>query len=203
MSSDVLTHDEKEDVEERTRPRLIVVLETIRAEGETELHRPTSALAWSGLAAGLSMGFSLVTMGALRAALPDTSWRSLVVKLGYPVGFLIIILGRQQLFTENTLTPVIPLLHNRDRETFMNVLKLWSVVFATNLVGAFVFGRTNVVPNEVREQMAVLSHQALDASFGTIMLRGIFAGWLIALVVWTSIVGALHHAQVEADKRDA
>ncbi len=186
--SDELTEDEKHEVHERVRPRAIVVLETIRAEGEVELRRPTSALAWSGLAAGLSMGFSLVTMGALRAALPDTSWSSLIVKLGYPVGFVIVIIARQQLFTENTLTPVIPLLHDRNPETFKNVLRLWATVLLSNLVGAFLFalvvGRTAVLPSQVRTELGVISHQALAGSFGDQFIRAIFSGWLIALVVW-------------------
>jgi formate/nitrite transporter FocA (FNT family) len=183
-----LTEAEKEDVHKRVPPRAVVVLETIRAEGELELHRPTAALALSGLAAGLSMGFSLVAMGAIRAALPDAPWRELVVKLGYCVGFLIIVIGRQQLFTENTLTPVIPLLHNRDVATFKRVCRLWGVVLVANLVGAFCFslvvGRTHVFPVELRDQFAALAQQALAGSFGDQFLRAIFSGWLIALMVW-------------------
>ena len=183
-----LTEAEKEDVHKRVPPRAVVVLETIRAEGELELHRPVAALALSGLAAGLSMGFSLVAMGTLRAALPDTPWRMLVVKLGYCVGFLIIVIGRQQLFTENTLTPVIPLLHNRDMATFKRVLRLWGVVLLANLVGSFVFasvvGRTAVFSDEVRAEFLVLAHQTLRGTFGDQFLRAIFSGWLIALMVW-------------------
>lgn len=186
--SDELTEDEKHDVHTRVRPRAIVVLETIRAEGELELRRPTSALAWSGLAAGLSMGFSLVTMGALRAALPDTSWRSLLVKLGYPVGFVIIILGRQQLFTENTLTPVLPLLHDRTGKTLKNVVRLWTTVLLANLVGAFLFalaiGRSAVLSPEIKSQLAEISRAAIAGGFGDQFVRAIFSGWLIALVVW-------------------
>jgi len=183
-----LTEQEKEEVHKRVRPRAVVVLETIRAEGELELHRPVAALAWSGLAAGLSMGFSLVTMGAIRAVLPDTPWRPLLVKLGYCVGFLIIIIGRQQLFTENTLTPIIPLLHNRDLATLKRVLRLWGVVLVTNLVGAFAvaltMGATNAFPPIIREQFAALASEALTGSFGDQFLRAIFSGWLIALIVW-------------------
>src|SRR5690349_8167211 len=97
-----LTEQEIHDAEERSSPRVHVVHEAIRIEGEEELKRTSSALAWSGLAAGLSMGFSLVTEGLLRSHLPDTPWRPLVSKLGYSAGFLFVVLGRQQLFTENT-----------------------------------------------------------------------------------------------------
>src|SRR5919205_4524491 len=98
-----------------------VVHEVIRQQGEDELRRTSSGLAWSGLAAGLSMGFSLIAEGLLNVYLPDAQWKPLVTKLGYSVGFLIVIIGRQQLFTENTLTPIIPLLTRRDGKTFWNV----------------------------------------------------------------------------------
>lgn len=186
--ADELTQDEKEEVHKRVRPRAVVVLETIRAEGELELHRPVAALALSGLAAGLSMGFSLVAMGILRSALPDTVWRPLVVNLGYCVGFLIVIIGRQQLFTENTLTPVIPLLHNRDAPTLRRVFRLWAVVLVANLVGAFAFalviGRTHVFSDAMKAEFDFIAHLALVGTFGDQFLRAIFSGWLIALMVW-------------------
>src|ERR671938_829055 len=87
-------HDD--EAEERTAVPAKVVHEAVRLEGEEELRRPSSALAWSGLAAGLSMGLSLVADGVLRARLPDLPWRPLVSRLGYTVGYLVVILGRQQ-----------------------------------------------------------------------------------------------------------
>src|SRR3954451_2261572 len=96
-----LTGREEEAVEAQSRPNAALIHETIRAEGESELERATHALLLSGLAAGLSMGFSLVAQGLLRARLPEAPWRELVGAFGYTVGFLIVVLGRQQLFTEN------------------------------------------------------------------------------------------------------
>src|SRR5690349_9073033 len=110
----------EDEAEERSSPSGKIVYKAILKEAEDELERPSSALFWSGLAAGLSMGFSLVGEGLLRAHLPDKPWRPLVAKLGYSVGFLIVILGRQQLFTENTLTPILPLLQRRDARTLGN-----------------------------------------------------------------------------------
>src|SRR5487761_1737852 len=112
--STITTETEQKQVEERVAIGANVVHETIRREGDEELKRTSSALAWSGLAAGLSMGFSLVAEGLLQAYLPDTMWRPLLTKLGYSVGFVIVVLGRQQLFTETTLTAVLPLLSRRD-----------------------------------------------------------------------------------------
>ena len=162
--------------------------EVIRREGEEELKRSTAALAWSGLAAGLAMGFSLVAEGILQAHLPDAPWRPLVTKLGYSFGFLIVILGSQQLFTENTLTAVVPLLARRTRDMFLNVARLWAVVLLANLIGAFLFawvvGRTELFTPEVRHAFGEIGRKAVEHGFWLTVLKGVFAGWLIALLVW-------------------
>lgn len=183
-----LTREEKKQVEERSTPRAAVVYEAIREEGEFEMHRTTSALAWSGLAAGLSMGFSMVAEGLLRNHLPDTDWRPLISKFGYSAGFLIVILGRQQLFTENTLTVILPLLLRRNLETLKCVIRLWTIVFLTNIIGAFIFSwvvsNTNIFEPEVLQTFTEIGREAMQGEWTTIFVRAIFAGWLIALMVW-------------------
>jgi formate/nitrite transporter FocA (FNT family) len=183
-----LTEKQQQEAEDRTSVSAIVVHEAIRYDGEEELNRPTSALAWSGLAAGMSMGFSLVAQALLRAYLPDHPWRPLLVRLGYPVGFLIVIIGRQQLFTENTLTAIIPLLARRNLATFVQVMRLWAVVLVANLVGAHLFawvvGNTPMFNHDVQHAMFELAKGAANVTFGAAILRGVFAGWLIAMVVW-------------------
>ncbi len=185
-SSAHAAHDQES--EERSAPGGHVVYGAIEKEGAKELERSNPALAWSGLAAGLSMGFSMVTQALLTHHLPDAPWRTLVAKLGYSVGFLIVVLGRQQLFTENTLTVILPLLQKPGRRVLLNVLRLWAVVLGANLVGAFVFawvaGHSSVFEPDIRTVFAELGRQAMSPGFGTILLRGIFAGWLIALMVW-------------------
>ncbi len=179
---------EDDDVDELAAIGSHVVLKTIRKVADEELARPTSALAFSGLAAGLSMGFSLVAEGLLRSRLPDEPWRPLVTKVGYSLGFLIVILGRQQLFTENTLTPVVPLLQRRDRATLLNVLRLWATVFATNVVGTVAFAyalrHTAAFSPEVRRACLELGREAMEPTTGTVFVKAVFAGWLIALMVW-------------------
>src|SRR3954468_5619607 len=134
-----LTHQQREEVESQSRPNAALIHETIRAEGVSELERTAAALLLSGLAAGLSMGFSLVVQGELHANLPAGSARVLIGPLGYTIGFLIVVLGRQQLFTENTLTPILPLLHNRDLPTFGRVARLWALVLTANIAGTWLF----------------------------------------------------------------
>ncbi len=180
---------DKEEAEQRSTASAHVVHEAILMEGREELERPTSALAWSGLAAGLSMGFSLVAEGLLRVHLPDTPWRPLVAKLGYSVGFLFVVLGRQQLFTENTLTAILPLLDEQHKgRTLVNVIRLWAVVLAANLVGAVAFAyvaaRTTAFDEHVRAAFLDIGKEAMRQGPWTVLVRGIFAGWLIALMVW-------------------
>lgn len=188
LVSPELTEKQKQEAEERTAVSAIVVHEAIRHDGEEELNRAPSALAWSGLAAGLSMGFSFVGQALIYASLPDTPWRRLLVALGYPIGFLIVILGRQQLFTENTLTPIIPLLTRRTRLTLGKVARLWGIVLVANLVGAHLFSwvaaNTSMFRPPIKAAMFALANEAMNVNFGTALLRGIFAGWLIAMVVW-------------------
>lgn len=183
-----LTDEEQKEAEARTSISAPVVHEAIRQDGEEELRRPISALAWSGLAAGLSMGFSFVAEGLIHRYLPSSPWRPLLTSVGYPFGFLLTIIGRQQLFTENTLTAIIPLLARRNSRTLLLVLRLWAVVLASNLVGAHLFawvvGNTPMFRPEVQHSFRVLATDAASVSFGSALLRGIFAGWLIAMVVW-------------------
>jgi formate-nitrite transporter family protein len=136
----------------------------------------------------MSMGFSYVGEALLHSYLPDVTWRPLITALGYPLGFLFVIIGRQQLFTENTLTAIIPLLARRNLETFLKVCRIWGIVLAANLVGAHLFawviGNTPMFSREVQQSMMELATKAISVGFGTAVLRGIFAGWLIAMVVW-------------------
>ena len=183
-----VTRRERNAIEEKSRPNAALIHETIRAEGESEIERTVSALLLSGLAAGLSMGFSLIVQGLLQTRLPDAPWRELVTDFGYTMGFLIVVLGRQQLFTENTLTPILPLLYHRDRRTIWRVLRLWALVLAANTVGAWliaaVLAHTGLFPEPVRGAFAEISRAALASPFWPTVLKAIFAGWLIALMVW-------------------
>ncbi len=183
-----LTSRERREVAKRARISTLVLHETVREEGERELNRPSRALALSGLAAGLSMGFSLIFQGLLHNYLPAAAWRPLVDNLGYSVGFVIVVLGRQQLFTENTLTAMLPLFTHPDWHTFFKVAKLWAVILAANLVGALIFAtivaHTTVFPADIQRSFAEVAQHSLRGGFGLTILRGIFAGWLIALMVW-------------------
>lgn len=171
-----------------TPPEARVIHEIIREDGEKALRRSVKAMAWSGFGAGLSMGFSFLTMAMIRAALPDAPWRSLVAGLGYTIGFLIVVLGRQQLFTESTLTAVLPFLIRKDAETGYKMLRLWVIVFLANLVGTFLFAflvsRDWLFGPEINEALKGIATEALHDSFWPMLIKATLAGWLIALMVW-------------------
>ncbi len=183
-----LNEDEQDQAAAHAAPKALIIHEIIREEGEAGLGRTNAALAYSGFAAGLSMGFSFLTQALLRAGLPDTPWRHLVDSLGYSVGFVIVILGRQQLFTESTLTAVLPVLTRRDRTTAMNALRLWGIVLATNLCATWVMACLLTVPGvfkpPVVAALGALSTSGMESGFLQTMIKALFAGWLIAMMVW-------------------
>jgi formate/nitrite transporter FocA (FNT family) len=179
---------ERKQVEEAKTLDAKTAYQVISEEGEDELSRSTAALFWSGLAAGLSMGFSFLAEGFLRAHLPEADWRPLLTKLGYSVGFVVVIIGSQQLFTENTITPILPLLQRRTWDCLRNVLRLWGAVLVANLLGALLFAlalaRLAVVEPRVSSALGDLAGEALRFDPWTTMLHAVYAGWLIALMVW-------------------
>lgn len=179
---------EERQVEDHSSLVIGVVYQAVKNEGEAELGRSSLALAWSGLAAGLSMGFSLILTSLLHSGIPPAPWRPLITNLGYTAGFVIVILGRQQLFTENTLTVILPLLDRRDWMTLRNVLRLWGIVLLFNLIGATIFawvvGNTGIFAPDQLRAMTEVGEGAAAGSFGHTFLTGIFGGWLIALIVW-------------------
>lgn len=183
-----LTDKEQGEVREAQRPRAPVVYEIIRLEGERELRRPVSALWWSGVAAGISIGFSFLTQAALAAALPPSGWRHVISDFGYAVGFIVVILGRQQLFTENVLTAVLPVITRRKLSWLLRMLRLWGIVLAANVVGCFVFACAFVflpiAGGHVSEELVKIVQMLMSNTPSEMFAKGIGAGWLIAAVVW-------------------
>jgi formate/nitrite transporter FocA (FNT family) len=183
-----ITKREIIDIEERAQPRTPVIYEVVRRMGEEELARPAVSLWWSGVAAGLSISFSLLAQAVLQTHLPEKSWTPLVVAAGYPAGFLLVVLSRQQLFTENTITAVLPLFKSFTALNLGRVIRLWSVVFAANMLGAFVaalfFVFTPALSVELRDGAFEISRQMLTNSSSEMFFRGIPSGFLIAAMVW-------------------
>jgi formate/nitrite transporter FocA (FNT family) len=187
-SGNGLSAQEREQITDRAPPRAAVVYETVRHEGEDELARSSVALAWSGLAAGISIGLSVISEGLLATYLPDAHWKPLVENLGYCVGFLVVIMARQQLFTENTITVVLPFLKTPTLAGLASIARLWTVVLAANLAGCLLLAAflhfTPTFPAAVMEQFMAIAEHLMHNGPLEMFTKGILAGWLIATLVW-------------------
>lgn len=183
-----LSKEEARSVQKRRRLRAAVVYEIIRTEGEGELARPFSALWWSGVAAGISIGFSVVAQAVLTAYLSDGSAGPVIAAFGYSIGFLIVILSQQQLFTENTLTAVLPVISRRKWLWLWVMLRLWGIVLAANLVGCFLMAwflaDTGALSHPIAQAVVDIGHKLMANSPLDMFLKGIVSGWLIAALVW-------------------
>jgi formate/nitrite transporter FocA (FNT family) len=179
---------EREDVEDLSPPRVALVYQVLLREGEEQHGRPSLALVWSGLAAGLSMGLSMAADGVIRSALPDAEWARLVSSFGYAAGFLVVILGRQQLFTESTLVAVLPMLDRRTLVGHRDVVRLWGLVLAANLAGTFAFAAwvhgTEVFGSGAAAAFTELGSHAVERGASLNFAKAIVAGWVIASLVW-------------------
>ena len=161
--------------------------ENVRAAADEEMQRPAAELVWSALASGMLIGFSFLAVAFLTPHFPP-SMHAVAAAIAYPLGFIFVVLARHQLFTENTLEPVIPLLEDRTRETFARVMRLWAIVLPLKLVGALLFAlvlaHTRVVDEELRAPLLQVARHATDGGFLLVFYRGIWAGWLVALMAW-------------------
>lgn len=185
--SAALDSREQEDINEHRQLSALAIYEAVRQQGQEELERPLGSLWWSGLTAGLGMGFSLAAEGAIRGHLPEAGWRPLVESFGYATGFLIVILSRHQLFTENTLSAMLPVLHPPMGRHGGELVRLWSVVFLANLVGTALFAGailTPVAPHDLQEAMIEVARELGSQSAPNVFWRAIPAGWLVATLVW-------------------
>lgn len=189
IPSQKLTKEEQLEAEELVRPRAAMLYEVVRQEGVRELERTFGALWWSGVAAGLSMGFSILVMAVLKTTLPEQSpLAALINPLGYSVGFLIVILARQQLFTENTITAVLPLMADKGWDKLLRTARLWAIVLVANLVGTFLFTLFlmygGAVGGDVLHGVHEIARHLIDKTGWEMFSGAVLSGWLVATMVW-------------------
>lgn len=160
------------------------IFERVLASAQEELETSLGLLFWSGLAAGLAVGLSLLARAALTAAAPSHS--ELVGDLIYPVGFIFVILGRYQLFTENTLTPMSLVLMRL--ASWRDLFRVWGIVLLANLIGAALFAlllsQTAIFDLGAAAVARSFGEHLIGATWGAAFWKGVMAGWLIAGVVW-------------------
>lgn len=168
------------------RPTAIEIYEQVSRNARRELQRPARALAISGVVGGLTMGLTGLSVSAASSLLGNSTWAQLVALMFYPMGFMAVILGRGQLFTENTLYPVALIL--AERRHFLSTAKLWAIVFPANVAGAFVFAllaaRTTALAPAQLHMLVEMGSQAASPGMGHIFWSGVVGGWIIAMVAW-------------------
>jgi formate/nitrite transporter FocA (FNT family) len=183
-----LSEHEQQQAASHTSPRALILHEIVREDGEAALLRTPGALALSGLAGGLSMGFSFLAQSLLRSELPDQPWSHLIDSFGYSIGFIIVILAQQQLFTESTVTAMLPVLTRGNLKVLGATARLWGIVLAANIAGTWIYAGLLLPDGLFRADVVqALRQGAMDAvpyGFGATFLKAVFAGWLIALMVW-------------------
>ena len=186
--SDTLSETEKTSVTARGSGSARVVHEVVRLAGEEELDRPLRSLLLSGFAAGVAISASVLAEAFLHQRLPDTPWRELVVSLGYTVGFVIVILGKLQLFTESTVTAVLPVATRPSGRNLARLLRLWAAVFIANMAGtllvAALIAHQVIVGPEALDAALDIARNLLTHGLGETVLLAMPAGFLIASVAW-------------------
>ncbi len=175
-----------EAVEQSLRRTAREIFEHVENNAHEELRRSTQALAFSGFAGGLSMGLTGLGVAAALAVLGSTPSHEFLAYLLYPIGFIAVIIGRAQLFTENTLYPVALILS--ERKHGLDTARLWSVVFVFNILGAIAFAglatRTNALDIRIHDHLVRLGTQGAQGAAAHIFWSGVIGGWIIALVAW-------------------
>ena len=178
--------------ERSTRRTAHEIYDKVKENARAELDRSPHALAFSGAAGGFGMGLTALAVASTHAVLGSSPAADFAALLFYPAGFIAVIIGRFQLFTENTLYPVVLVL--TERRHVWATLRLWGIVLLFNIVGACLFallvGLTSSVQPKTQEELVKLGLGMVASSRAEVFWSGIIGGWIIALVAW--IVAGSH-----------
>lgn len=166
----------------------------VLATADEEVSTGTRELAFSGLAAGFAITLTFVAHAALTEYFPENEPFAAFL---YPIGFLYIILGRYQLYTENTLPPVTLVLARL--ASWPLLARIWVIVLSGNVLGAalgaFVLAHSHVLSTAAMQAGVEFVRTGLETGWWDVFFKAIFAGWLVAGVVW------LNHAVHESVSR--
>jgi formate-nitrite transporter family protein len=169
-----------------SRPTANQIFNHVMESARGELRRNSVPLFISGVAGGLMMGLTGLGVSVLLATLGTSPSAQVLAFLLYPLGFTVVIIGRAQLFTENTLYPVALAL--AERRHYLATLRLWATVFPANVLGALLFAllaaKTGALRPDYLHALTNLGTEALANQPSHIFWSGVMGGWIIALVAW-------------------
>jgi formate-nitrite transporter family protein len=173
--------------EKGTRLTAVEIHDNILEPAREEMRRPAVSLLMSALASGLVIGFSFLASAFAASSVPP-QYAHVAASAAYPLGFIFVVMARSELFTENTLKPVIPFLEHRDRDTFRYLVRMWALLLIGNLVGAAIFAatlaRTSMVETSLHRHLLEIAQTTTEGGVGIVLYAAVFAGWLIALLSW-------------------
>ena len=169
-----------------SRPSAEEIYRQVARNAKEELKRSSVSLAISGFTGGTFMGFSALGVGCILGFLGNSPTTFILSRMLYPLGFIVVILGRSQLFTENTLYPVALVL--AEKKQLWNTLRLWAIVLPSNIAGAFAFAclisLTPALMPQVVHAIAKLGMESAQTPLGTVFWSGVMGGWIIATAAW-------------------
>ncbi len=180
-----VTHDSAEPPADIFRNRLSTdeIYERVLIEADEEISRDVRELFFSGVAAGFAITITVLLYASLTHS---TGGIPVVGALLYPIGFIYIILGNYQLYTENTLPPVALTL---DRlASIPAMLGMWVTVLAGNLVGgtvgAVLLAYGGVMSPDVAATLSSIAMTGIETAWFDLFFKAVFAGLIVAGVVW-------------------
>ena len=173
-------------MQETTRKSAQEIFDVVLDNARDELSRATLVLLFSGFGGGICMGLTGLGVALVLSYLGNGPVQEFISFTLYPTGFIVVIISRAQLFTENTLYPVVLVID--ERKHVLNSLRLWGAVFSSNVLGAIFFGwlvmKTGALPANFADALAGLGVHAAEGHFTLIFAKAVLGGWLIALVAW-------------------
>lgn len=159
------------------------IYQRLLASASEEIDSSRRELFFSGLTAGFAIVLTLIGHAVGVAHFPNNPFLS---GLLYPIGFIYIIIGRYQLFTENTLPPVMLVLTRLG--SIPSLLRVWMWVLFANVtgaaLGALILGHTAVLSPDAMQAGTALAAHGLEMDWWDVFFKAVFAGWLVAGVVW-------------------
>ncbi len=169
-----------------SRPSAEEIYRQVARNAKEELKRSSVSLAISGFTGGTFMGFSALGVGCVLGFLGNSPTSFILSRMLYPLGFIVVILGRSQLFTENTLYPVALVL--AEKKQLWNTMRLWAIVLPSNIAGAFAFAAlislTPALMPQAVHAIAQLGAESAHAPLATVFWSGVMGGWIIATAAW-------------------
>ncbi|MFT5245024.1 MAG: formate/nitrite transporter FocA (FNT family) [Psychroserpens sp.] len=166
------------------------IISRVIREGEEIFKINNKAITLSAIIAGLEIGFSYFLICSLYYLLSGTMAENTIFKLFslvYPIGFILVVLGKSALFTEQTSVLTIPVLNGQ--RTIWELLRVWGLVILGNLIGGILFTLfiSLLAPNLnlfTHETMVKIGSHVVDYDAWVLFLSAIVAGWLMGLLNW-------------------